>query len=133
MLQLLFKMGWSIPIWKDKLKTELCIATCKLFLLTCAEFFNILAIGQKYFSIYPPFLFIIKHRVIIYQIFLDKYFSSWLCRIIYKLGQQFFIYHLWYSSNLETTYKKPPFIHQGSYFFVMWFYYQIIMVAKEKQ
>ena len=28
----------------------------------------------------------------------------------------FFIYHSWYTSNFETTDKKPPFYH-GNYFF----------------
>ena len=74
------------------------------------EFFNILAIGQKYLSIYPPTFFNI-HRVIIFPIFyLDNRFFSCLCRFIYKLDQHFFIYHSWYTSNFETTYKKPPFI-----------------------
>ena len=33
-----------------------------------------------------------------------------MCRFIYKLGQHFFIYHSWFTSNFETTYKKPSLI-----------------------
>ena len=41
-------------IWKRKLNTELCI----LVDYSCRpKFFNILAIGQKYFNFYPPSLF----------------------------------------------------------------------------
>ena len=43
--------------------------------------------------------------------FLNVQFFSWLWRFISKLGKQFFIYHTWYTSNFETTYKKPPFIN----------------------
>ena len=32
------------------------------------------------------------------------------------MGQHFFIYHSWYTSNFETTYKKPPFIQVAIFF-----------------
>ena len=57
-------------------------------------------------STYPPFFFNIHFS----KFFLDNQLFSWLCRFIYKLGYNFFIYRTWYTSNFETTYKKPPFI-----------------------
>ena len=52
--------GWQMTIWTGKLKTEHCIVVGCSYLL---EFFNILAVGQKYFSFYPPSFFDI-HGVI---------------------------------------------------------------------
>ena len=79
--------------------------TCRLFLLT--QIFNISAIGQEYFSIYPPSFFNNnKHRLIISPNF-PRFFSL-LCRFIYKLGEHFFIYNSWYTFNFETTYKNHP-------------------------
>ena len=63
-------------------------------------------LGQKCLSFYPPFSLNIR-KVINFEFFLGKQFFSWLCRVIYKLGWHFFIYHYWYISNFESTYKKP--------------------------
>ena len=41
---------------------------------------------------------------------------------MYKLGQHFFIYHYWYTSNFEATYKKSPFIKVAIFF---WFSFSI--------
>ena len=59
LLQLLLKIGSYMTIWKGILKTKLCIFVDYSYL---PEFFNMLAIGQKYLSIYSPYFFNI-HRV----------------------------------------------------------------------
>ena len=43
-----------MTIWKGKLKTEFCILVDYFYL---PEFFNVLAIGQKYLSFFPPSFF----------------------------------------------------------------------------
>ena len=95
-----------MAIWKVKLKTKLLVLVDYSYQ---PEFFNILAMGQKYLSFYLHFSFNI-HRVIYFEISLGKQFFRWLCRFIYKLCQLFFIYHSWYTSNFESTCKKPLFI-----------------------
>ena len=77
LLQFLLKTEWQMTIWKDKLKIELCILVDYSYQ---PEFFNILAIGQKYLSFYQPSFFNID-RVINFQVFLDEQFFSWLCRV----------------------------------------------------
>ena len=66
-------------IWKGKLKAKPCVLVDYSY---WPKFFNILAIGQKYFSFD-------------YQFFHGKQFFSWLGRFMYKLGQHLFIYHSW--------------------------------------
>ena len=63
LLQLLLKIGWSITICK--LKIQFCVLVDYSYL---PEFFDILAIGQKNLSIYPPSFFNI-YRVIIFSKF----------------------------------------------------------------
>ena len=59
------KIEWLMAIRKSKLKTELGILVDYSYL---HEFFNILAIGQKYLSTYPPFFFN-THRLTIFRNF----------------------------------------------------------------
>ena len=90
--------------WKRKLKTELCIL------------FNFSLVTQIFLSIsncskvfeHLPIRFL-QYSYTVFPNFPNKQFFSWLCRFKYTLGQYFFIYHSWYTSNFEATYKKRPF------------------------
>ena len=102
-----------MKIWsKMQIKKQTSCA-CRLFLLT--RILQYISNWSNVLSIYPPFFFNI-HRVIIFPIFFDNQFFSWLCRFTYKLGEHFFFYYSWYTSNFETTYKKPPIIKLAIFF-----------------
>ena len=61
---------WKSTVWKGHLKTKLCVLVDYSYHL---EFFNILAIGQKYPSFYGPCFFNID-RVINFETFVGKQF-----------------------------------------------------------
>ena len=95
-----------MTIWKGKLKIELNV------LVDCyyeTVFLNILTIGPKYLSFYPPSFFNI-HKVINFKVFPDEQFFLLLCRFIYKFRWHFFIYHSWSTFNFDSTYNNLPFI-----------------------
>ena len=92
--------------YKREIKSQT-LHTCMLFLLT--RFFQCISNWSKAFELLP-IIFLRYTQSNKCPFFPDKQFSGWLCMFIYKLGQHFFIYHSWHTSNPESTNKNPPFI-----------------------
>ena len=63
--------------WKGKSKTKLCILVDYSFK---PVFSNTLAIGQKYYSFYPP-PFFDQNRVINFELFLGKQFFKLIMQV----------------------------------------------------
>ena len=96
----------------DNLKRQIknqTLHTCGLFQET--QIFKYISNQSKVFELLPTLFFKI-HRVINFQITLDKQFFSTSCRFIYKLGKHFFFInwdscHAKLNSHYEVwSYKK---------------------------
>ena len=110
-----------VRVINDNLKRQIknqTLYTCRLFLLT--RIYQYISNWSKVFEHFlPPPSFFNIHRVIIFQIFLDKQFSSWSRRFLYKLGNTFYLSFLVHFQLWNNLWIGTP--HQGNYFFLMQF------------